>query len=147
MTKSQKKKIYSVFEITDTEIISIHALDFLIHTWDKYEDLQDEFESIDVRNVFGERIGQAYENNDGDLAAYLWEKGGIFIYANTRLPDWKTVEFGKDGKWKTYSPLLFSNIIGVWAPNYDRAICKLAAKVLKMKNAEIKKAREAQGIA
>lgn len=146
MTKSQKEKIFSVFYATDTEISSIHALDFLIHTCDKYEDWQDEFESIDVRNVFGERIGQAYENNDGDLAAYLWEKGGIFIYANTQLPDWKTVKFQNDSKWVSYSLLPYSVIIGVWAPDYDRAICKLAAKVLKMKNAEVKKARKKQGI-
>lgn len=147
MTKSQKKKLFSVFDCTDTEIHSIYALDFLIHTWDQYDDLQDAFEMTNVKEVFGKKIARLYDEDDGDLAGYLQEKGGIFIYAHTRIPDCKTVEFGKDGKTISYFMLPYSNFIGVWAPDYDKAICKLAAKSLKMKNAEIKKARKTQGLA
>ena len=131
-----------------TEIYSVYDFYFLMQPWCQCRNLQDDlgmFSMSDWKEWWGADIAAAIYTNDPDTAAYLQSLGGVFIYAGCQLPDPKTVRFGINGDWKSYTPQPFMRLIGSWAKNYDAAMCRLAAIAKRLKKAEIEKARKLQG--
>lgn len=146
MTRSQMGKLADAFQVCMIDINAICPLAFITREWLKSNiriDLQ-ELVREDWLCMFGPKIARMIEDDNPDTAAELQEYGGVFCTAFYRPYDAKTVKLREDGRFA--SAMLSPNWqqVAVWAPDYDKMICKLVARVKHENNAIVKKARMEQ---